>query len=119
MGASAKADKYAHRAFTLLRQKGYRVAPVHPKLDEIEGVKVYKSIEDISEPIDTVTMYVAAETSSKLASSILKMKPKRIIFNPGAENPELEKSAKQQGIHTLNACTLVMLTTNQFGDPVG
>ena len=59
-------------------------------------------------------MYVSADVSSKIAGDILAKKPRRIIFNPGAENVELEKQARDRGIKPINACTLVMLKTGKF-----
>ena len=75
---------------------------------------VYSALNEIKEPIDTVSMYVAADISSGLGEAILAKKPRRVIFNPGAENPGLEVKIKERGITVLNACTLVMLRTNQF-----
>ncbi len=75
---------------------------------------VYPSIKDIPEAIDTVSMYVAADISTGIAADILGKKPKRIIFNPGAENPDLEQKALAQGVITINDCTLVMLRTSTF-----
>ena len=66
------------------------------------------------DPIDTVSLYVAADISSAISADILGKHPNRIIFNPGAENPGLAAQAESKGIKTLDACTLVMLRTNQF-----
>lgn len=114
LGASNKPDRYSYKALMKLREKGFTVFPIHQRLTEIEGIKVYASIDEIDEPIDTLTLYVNADISSKAMEGILKKKPRRIIFNPGAENSDLEMTAKNEGIETLSACTLVMLNTNQF-----
>jgi len=114
LGASDNPEKYSYLAVKFLKENGHTVFPVHPALKEIEGFKVYPSIKDIAGPIDTVSLYVSEEVSSKLAGDILSKFPKRIIFNPGAENPDLESKACQKGIRTLNACTLTMLKTHQF-----
>lgn len=114
IGASNNPEKYSYKAVALLKEKGHTVFPVHHLIQEIDGTKVYASIGDILEPVDTVSLYVSKEISSKLGEDFFKKKPRRIIFNPGAENPELEARAARQGIKTLNACTLVMLRTNQF-----
>ncbi len=98
----------------LLREKGHTVFPVHPSARAIEGINVTPALKDIAEPIHTVSLYVSKGISSGLADELFMKKPQRIIFNPGAENPELEAKAAAQGIKTLNACTLVMLRTNQF-----
>ena len=114
IGASDKPDRYAYRALRLLEEKGHRVFPVNPALKEIEGRHVYASLTDIGEHIDTITMYVNEGISSGYEKQIFEAKPRRIIFNPGAENRLLASRAQEQGIKTENACTLVLLTTGQF-----
>ncbi len=114
LGASDNPEKYSYRAVKLLKEKGHTVFPIHDQIKEIEGIKVYPSIKDVPYEIDTISLYVSKEISSKIGDEILKKKPGRIIFNPGAENPELEAKAESQQIETLNACTLVMLKTGQF-----
>ena len=113
LGASDDPEKYSHKAVMRLKEKGHVVFPVHPSLKEIEGLKVYVSVRE-TPAIDTVSLYLSAKNSSKIADEIISKKPKRIIFNPGAENPELQSKAEAAGIKTLNACTLVLLSTNQF-----
>ena len=114
IGASDKPDRYSYQAVMLLKEKGHAVFPVHQRIKTIEGMSVVPTIGDVSEVVDTVSMYVAADISNPLTDLILAKKPRRIIFNPGAENSQLEAKAKAQGILTLNACTLVLLRTNQF-----
>ena len=114
LGASNKPQRYSYQALMLLKEKGHEVYPLHRRLNEIEGLKVFSSLNDIKEPVDTVTMYVGAAISSTIAEDIINKAPRRIIFNPGAENPQLEIAAREKGILVLNACTLVMLRTGQF-----
>ncbi len=114
IGASDKPNRYSYKAVVLLKEKGHEVYPVHKRVKNIEGLKVYPSILDIDTQIDTVTLYVSADISTKIASAIIAKRPSRIIFNPGAENPYLFKIAKEKGIYCINACTLVMLHTGQF-----
>ena len=114
IGASDKPERFSYQALALLKQKGHKVFPVHQRLKTIDGMAVFSSIKDIAEPIDTVSMYVAADISSGLAADILGIKPKRIIFNPGAENQDLALKAQAQGITTINDCTLVMLRSGSF-----
>ncbi len=114
IGASDKPEKYSYQAVSLLREKGHQVFPVHPKLQSIDGLKVYATIKDVPQPIDTISLYVSADISSAMAAELISAKPRRLIFNPGAENPEVRKKADAAGIQTLEACTLVMLRTKQF-----
>jgi predicted CoA-binding protein len=114
IGASDNPERYSNMAVKLLKEKGHTVFPVHKRIKTVEGLKVYPSIKEVPQSVDTVSLYVSADISSDLADEILAKKPRRIIFNPGAENPEIETKAKAQGVLTENACTLVLLRTSQF-----
>jgi len=114
LGASNKPDRYSYKAVKMLGEKGHVVFPVHPGLDDIEGIHVYKSLEDIPDPLDTITVYLSAANSDRIAESILESRPRRVIFNPGAENPELEARLQAEGVNVVEACTLVLLSTGQF-----
>lgn len=114
LGASDKPDRYSYKAVKLLEEHGHKVIPVHPTLKNIEGLTVVNNLSAITEHIDTLTLYVGAAASSSMQSEILALKPKRIIMNPGAENPDLAKAATAEGIEVLEACTLVMLKTGQY-----
>jgi hypothetical protein len=114
LGASANPERYAYRAFKMLKEYGHSPLPVNPKISDVEGVSVFANLHDIKEPIDTLTMYVGPDISSSLRKEILQLKPKRVIFNPGSENSALEKELERAGIEVIEACTLVMLRTNQF-----
>lgn len=116
LGASNKPDRYAFKAFQMLKQYGHSPIPVSPKLKELDGVPAVASLKDISFPVDTLTMYVGPDTSDKLRNEILSLKPKRVIFNPGSENPELEEALEKAGVHVVEACTLVLLRTEQFDE---
>jgi predicted CoA-binding protein len=114
LGASPKPERYSNKALRLLQEHGHRVIPVHPAIEEIEGLAVVESVDQIDVPIDTLTVYLSPAHSKPLESSILNLKPSRVIFNPGTENPELEKALEAKGIAVEEACTLVLLNTGQF-----
>lgn len=114
LGASPKPERYSNMAMKLLESYGHKTLLVSPSVKEIEGRKVYLSLDSIDEKVDTLTMYVGPEISSSLVDQIAQLKPKRVIFNPGTENSNLEKILGEKGIDTLRACTLVLLKTNQF-----
>jgi uncharacterized protein len=80
---------------------------------KIEDVPIVKDIPAGVE-VDTVTLYMNADNQRSWLDRILALRPARIIFNPGAENPELVRRAQAQGASTLEACTLVMLSTGQY-----
>jgi predicted CoA-binding protein len=114
IGASNKPQRYSYQAVMLLKEAGHKVFPVHPHIGEIGGIVVYEAIQDIPAHIDTVTMYVGKKASNGMIDSVLNKAPRRIIFNPGAENEILRELAKDRGIEVVNACTLVLLRTGRF-----
>jgi len=114
LGASPKPDRYAYKAFQMLRDYGHRAIPINPAFDDILGEKCYPKIADAPTSIDTVTMYLGEARSNPLIDEIIAAKPRRIIMNPGAENPALTTEAEEAGIEVVEDCTLVMLQTGQF-----
>lgn len=115
IGASSDTSRYAYKAMEMLEEYGHNPIPVHPREEEVRGHKViHKLGELVGQKIDTITVYVNPAISDKYESDILKVKPKRVIFNPGAENPKLAKALEANGIGVENACTLVLLRTHQF-----
>jgi len=114
VGASDKPERYSHRALLLLLKHGHDVVPVHPWLAEIEGIPVVADVGLITGRVDTVTMYVGMALSAELQGRLIALKPRRIIFNPGAENAPLAVALQKAGIACEEACTLVLLNTGQF-----
>ncbi|MCP4411972.1 MAG: CoA-binding protein [Gammaproteobacteria bacterium] len=114
IGASHKPQRYSYQAQELLMDNGHTVFPVSSNGREILGVHGYSSINEISTPIDTVTLYLNAQRHETIKQDMLVLKPRRIIFNPGTESDELEAFYQSKGIITEQACTLVLLRTNQF-----
>ena len=114
LGASDNPERYSNKAVLLLKQHGYNVIPVNPKLTALEGLAVAPRLEDVVQPVDTLSVYVGPAASSAMLDEIVALKPQRVIFNPGSENPELMELLAQKGIAVESACTLVLLKTNQF-----
>lgn len=114
VGASNNPERYSYKALISLRKHGCEVVPVHPQLAEIEGIAVVTDLSLISGSVDTVTMYVGAAISAGLSEKLTALKPRRVIFNPGAENAELAEILEKSGIVCEEACTLVLLNTGQF-----
>ncbi len=114
LGASNNPNRYSYLAFKMLQEYGHVPIPVSPKMKELEGIPVFSELGQIQDPIDTLTIYVGPERSKDLFDQISKLKPRRVIFNPGSENPGLEAALTKAGIQVLEACTLVLLRENKF-----
>ena len=113
LGASTNPSRYAHMAACRLAVHGHPIVNVGMKKGEVAEQPIEKP-EIIHHDIDTITMYVGPQNQKDLYDYVIKTKPKRIIFNPGSENEELENLANENGIETIEACTLVLLSTNQY-----
>ena len=114
LGASPKEDRYSFKAMRMLREHGHQPIPIHPAGHTVDGIAGLKSLSEIDQPVDTLTFYVNSKISSGLKDEILKLNPRRVIFNPGAENEELAEVLESAGIEVVIACTLVMLATGAF-----
>jgi len=114
LGASPKPDRYANRAIRRLLAAGYRVTPVHPHWQEIEGLPVLASLGQIHRPVQTLTLYVGPAQLHKVSDELIALGPDRVIFNPGTESLELQHQLEAANIPWLEACTLVMLQTGTF-----
>jgi predicted CoA-binding protein len=114
MGASHKPERYANQAIRLLLEHGHAVIPVHPRLDVAEGLPVVHQLGEIDGPVDTLTLYIGPERSAIVAEAIVRLRPGRVIFNPGTESPGLQARLDAAGIPHEQACTLVLLHTAQF-----
>lgn len=115
IGASSDPSRYSHKAMEMLKEYGHETIPVHPREEEVLGKKVIHNLGDVAgKKVDTITVYVNPAISDKYQKDILAVHPKRVIFNPGAENPKLAQVLQEHGIKVENACTLVLLRTNQY-----
>jgi len=114
LGASNKPHRYAYKAMLMLQEYGYHVIPVHPKLENIDGLVVKHSLQQIHQPIDTLTMYLGPQRSTPLIEDIIKLNPSRVILNPGTESEELELALLHNDISFVKDCTLLMLEHGRF-----
>jgi predicted CoA-binding protein len=113
-GASPNTERYAFKAACMLQQYGHDFIPVGIKKGEVLGKPILNEWPENIEDLDTVTLYIGQEHQKPIYEKILLLKPRRIIFNPGTENPELAEMAEKAGIRAENACTLVLLSTGQY-----
>lgn len=114
LGASPQKNRYSWKAVELLKKQNYRVIPIHPTAETIQTLTAVPNINMIKEKVDTLTIYINPLHLKAQLTSILNLRPSRVIFNPGTECPEAEKILSNAGIEVVKACTLVLLHTNQF-----
>ena len=114
LGASTNPERYSNRAVRMLMEKGYRVIPVHPRAERVEGLEVKPTLDLIEESVDTLTVYVRPRIALDELESIIDLGPNRVILNPGTESEKLRQGLEDAGIEVVEACTLVLLRTGQF-----
>lgn len=114
VGASTNEERYSNKAMKMLADYGHNPIPVAPKEESILGRKVFSKISDVTDKVDTVTLYVGPQRQVGLFEQIIALTPRRVIFNPGTKNPGEYELLRAAGIEPIEACTLVMLRTNQF-----
>ena len=113
IGASPKPVRYSHKLLMMAVANEFEPILIHPIHSEIEGHAVYAKIPESAEG-SIVTLYVNERASAPLLADIVAVKPKLVLFNPGAENSELMSNLEAQGIKCLEACSLVLMTTGQI-----
>jgi len=114
IGATDKPDRYANKAMHALRKHGHEVVLVNPFKQEVEGQECLDSVTDYDGKVDTVTVYVNSKRFQDHIDDVIKVHPKRVIMNPGTEDDEHQQVLEDVGITVVRACTLVLLSTNQF-----
>lgn len=113
LGASSKPERYSFKAVNMLKKFGHQVIAIGAREDFIDDTKIEKGMPKLA-GIDTITLYLGPNNQSGFYDYILDLNPRRIIFNPGTYNIDLIRMATAKGIETIEACTLVMLSTGQF-----
>lgn len=113
LGASDNPARYSNIAMERLKSNGHPVLAVGRKETTAFDIPIHKHLVE-DEGVDTITLYLNPRNQVEYYDYIMKLKPKRIIFNPGTENNELMTMARNAGIQPVVACTLVMLATGQY-----
>lgn len=113
LGASDNPVRYSYLAIDRLRQHGHPVVAIGKKRVKVNGVEV-ETEPTLFNEVDTVTLYLNPQHQQSYYDYILSLHPKRVIFNPGSENEELQTVLKKNNIPFMEACTLVLLSTGQY-----
>lgn len=115
IGATNNPERYAYMAASRLMGAGHSIVPLGIKKGKVLGLDILDiNSRPVVEDVDTVTMYIGSRHQQDHAEYIRSLHPKRVIFNPGTENPEFQDSLATDGVDVVEGCTLVMLSTGQF-----
>jgi len=113
MGASLKTNRYSNLAIKRLTSHGNEIVAFGMKAGKVDGVAIDNTLIPY-EGIDTITLYLNPKRQEEYYDYMISLKPKRIIFNPGTENPEFIRLLFANDIEAEIACTLVLLSTDQY-----
>jgi len=114
LGASLNSHRYSNKAILDLVERGYRVVAIGKAIGFVNGVQILEEIPKNIIEIDTVTIYLNPKKQIYYYRDIIRIKPRRVIFNPGAENIELAELMLKENVEVINGCTLVMLSLGQY-----
>jgi predicted CoA-binding protein len=113
LGASPNPMRYSYLAVNRLRANQHPVVAIGKRVGPVSDISIQTDHPHF-DGVHTITLYLNANNQKQYYDYIMSLHPKRIIFNPGAENEELAKMASKEGIQAIEACTLVMLSTGQY-----
>lgn len=115
VGATTNPGRYAYLAAEMLTDYKHEIVPIGIKQGEVFGTQILNIREKpVIMEVDTITLYIGQQHQPEWYDYLLGLHPKRIIFNPGTENATFERMAEEKGIEAIEACTLVMLRSNQY-----
>lgn len=114
LGASLKTERYSNKAIRRLRDNNIPTLAIGLKAGTVADVEIITNINAINQPIDTVTLYLNPQRQEEFYDAILKLAPRRVIFNPGTENYDFMRMLNAEGIESEAACTLVLLSMNSY-----
>lgn len=106
-GVSSNPDKYGHRIFKDLLNHGYKVWGINPNVKEIDGIKIYQSLDELPDKPDTAIIVIPPDKTPYVVDKCIENKIKEIWFQPGSENEEAIQKAKKEGIKVFTACFMV------------
>jgi hypothetical protein len=109
IGAVSDPTQFGNKSVRAHLKAGYTVYPVHPRETTVEGLTVYRSIRDVPTPLDRVTVYIPSGALLQLLPEIAAKKPREVFLNPGTESPAVLEKAKELGLHTIQACSIIDL----------
>ena len=114
IGASSDRRKFGNRAVRAFVRQGYTVIPINPREDQIEGLKVYKTILDVPGPVDMASFYLPPDIGEQVIDDVARKGVGEIWLNPGSESERLIRRAKALHIEPIVACSIVSIGQDPY-----
>jgi uncharacterized protein len=109
IGASSDRQKFGNKALRAFRDRGYTVIPINPREAEVEGEKSYASVLDVPGAVDMATFYVAPNLGLRILDDVVKKGIAEVWLNPGADAPPVVERARELGLKTMVACSILAI----------
>ncbi len=106
VGASANKEKYGYKVLKTLRERGYEVYPLNPKYEEIEGIKCYKSVEELPKNVELLVFVLPPEKGVKILKRAIELGFRNFWFQPGAESKEIFEVIERHKVNGVFACIM-------------
>lgn len=107
IGASSHRHKYGNKALRAFARQGYEVIAINPNEEEVEGYRTYPSVLDVPGPIDMATLYVQPDVGVRIVEELARKKVGEVWLNPGADDPAVVRRARELGLNTIQACSIM------------
>lgn len=107
VGASRNRAKFGNKALRAFQAEGYHVIPINPHQTEVEGLKAYRSVLDVSDAIDMATVYVHPDVTLHLLDEFARKAIPEVWINPGAEDDDVMTEARRRGLNAIFACSIM------------
>lgn len=114
LGASSNPERYSNKAIKMLQEFNHDVVAVSPRNQTIHGVDTISDLASVKNSVHTITIYVNPKILAGYVDDILKLRPERVVFNPGTRDINAMTLFQNNGVEVVEACTLVLLRTGQF-----
>lgn len=109
IGASTNRSKFGNKALRAHRDKGFRVLPVHPTAKSVEGLEAFRTVGDISVPLDRISVYLPPSLTLSVLKEIADAKASEVWFNPGSDDENVRNEAERLGIQAIYGCSIIDL----------
>jgi uncharacterized protein len=109
IGASSNRQKFGNKALRAFERQGFTVIPINPNEPEVEGHRTYPSVLDVPGNIDMATLYVPARFGLKAIEDLAQKGVGEIWLNPGADDDEVVARARELGLNTIQACSIIAI----------
>ncbi len=108
VGASESEQKYGNKILKDLLSKGFEVFPVNPKGITIEGIKSFRTLEELPKDVELLVFVIPPEKGLEEVQKAVSIGYKRFWFQPGAGSKEIESFLRSSNSeYSIGKCIMI------------